>query len=75
MSEPWKQDELTTLEAELRRALQHQRAAYEQMRETQSALETLLERAQHLLRRARQTQSTPEGAIPEARTPAVAEEP
>ena len=59
MSEPWEQDELTTLEAELRRALQHQRAAYEQMRETQSALEALLERAQRLLGRTRDAHPAP----------------
>jgi len=38
-----------TMQAELRSALQHQRAAYQQMLETQRELERLMERAQHLL--------------------------
>jgi hypothetical protein len=40
-----------TMQAELRSALQHQRAAYQQMLETQRELELLMERAQHLLAR------------------------
>lgn len=53
MNDPLKQDEMATLEAELRRALQHQRAAYERMQETQTAVEGLLQRAQMLLTRVR----------------------
>ncbi|CAN5729245.1 hypothetical protein BH23GEM6_BH23GEM6_21570 [soil metagenome] len=45
------QTEWETLQAELRSAVQHQRAAYEQMIETQQELERLMERAHHLLAR------------------------
>jgi hypothetical protein len=47
--EPLSQDEVSTLRAELRQALQLQRAAYEQMLEAQSALEEVTARARHLL--------------------------
>ena len=47
--EPLGQDEWDTLQAELRQALQLQRAAYEQMLEAQSALEEVTARARHLL--------------------------
>jgi hypothetical protein len=47
--EPLGQDEWSTLQAELRQALQLQRAAYEQMLEAQSALEEVTARARHLL--------------------------
>ena len=46
---PSPEDELRTLEADLRRALQHQHAEYERVRETQREIETLLERARALL--------------------------
>jgi hypothetical protein len=48
--EPLEQDEDTTLEAELRQALQHQRAAIEQARETQAHLERLIALARVLLK-------------------------
>jgi hypothetical protein len=51
MSDPLDQDEMLTLEAELRQALQHRRAALEQLRETQHSLGELLKRASHLLER------------------------
>ncbi len=47
--DPLAQDEGPTLEAELRQALQHQRAAIEQARETQVQLERLIARAGKLL--------------------------
>jgi hypothetical protein len=47
--EPLEQDEGMTLEAELRQALQHQRAALEHARETRSQLERLIARARMLL--------------------------
>ena len=47
--EPLSQDERKTLEAELRQAMQLQRAAYEQMLEAQSALLEVAARARHLL--------------------------
>jgi hypothetical protein len=49
--DPLGQEEIGTLEAELREALQHQRAAVERMRETQTEVETLLRRARELLER------------------------
>jgi hypothetical protein len=49
MSEPLEQGEWTTLDAELRAALQHQRAAYEQMMEAQRALDEVVARAKHLV--------------------------
>jgi hypothetical protein len=52
VSDPLEQEELRTLEAELRAALQHQRAAYERLAETQRAIEDLLARARSLLDRA-----------------------
>lgn len=45
------EDELRTLEADLRRALQHQHAEYERVRETQRDIEALMERARALLER------------------------
>jgi hypothetical protein len=54
VSGPLEQEELRTLEAELREALQHQRAAYERMVETQRAVEDLLARARSLLDRSRE---------------------
>jgi hypothetical protein len=47
--EPLEQDEGVTLEAELRQAMQHRRAAIEQARETQAQLESLIARARVLL--------------------------
>lgn len=49
MMNPREQSEWETLQAEIRSALQHQRAAYEQMIETQAEVEALLERARSLL--------------------------
>lgn len=49
MPGPHEQDDWTTLEAELRQAVQHQQAAYEQMRETQREVEALMARARELL--------------------------
>jgi acyl-CoA reductase-like NAD-dependent aldehyde dehydrogenase len=49
MSDPLEQGEWSTLEAELRQALQHQKAAYEQMMETQREVEELLARARKAL--------------------------
>ena len=46
---PLSQDERETLEAELRQAMQLQRAAYEQMLEAQSALLEVTARARNLL--------------------------
>ena len=48
------EEELVTLEAELRRALQHQRAEMERAREAQEELSRLIERARGALERARQ---------------------
>jgi hypothetical protein len=48
MTDPLEQGEWTTLEAELRQALQHQRAAYEQMQEAQRALDEVVARAKKL---------------------------
>jgi hypothetical protein len=50
--DPIVQDEMETLQAELREALQHQRAAVERMEETQAEVKALLERARKLLHRA-----------------------
>jgi hypothetical protein len=47
--DPLSQDERRTLEAELRQAVQLQRAAYEQMLEAESALREVTARAQRLL--------------------------
>jgi hypothetical protein len=46
---PLEQEELTTLEAELRAAIQHRHAALERVREAQREMEELLERARTLL--------------------------
>jgi hypothetical protein len=51
MSEPTDQNEIETLEAELRSALQHQRAAYERLQETQHDVYALVVRARALLQR------------------------
>lgn len=48
------QDDWSTLQAELREAVQHQRAAYEQMLERQRELEAAVERARVLLERMRE---------------------
>jgi hypothetical protein len=47
--DPLGQDEIETLQAELRQALQHQRAALEHMAETQAELRRLMDRARGLL--------------------------
>jgi enamine deaminase RidA (YjgF/YER057c/UK114 family) len=52
MIDPDEQDEMRTLEAEFRQALQHRRAALEQLGETQQSLDELLARARRLLRSA-----------------------
>jgi phage shock protein A len=52
--DPATQDELVTLEAELRRALQHQRAEMERAREAQEEVSRLIERARAALERARE---------------------
>lgn len=49
-ADPLAQGELETLHAELRQALQYQRAAYEQMLEAQREVVELQARAQRLLR-------------------------
>ena len=46
---PHDQEELATLEAELREAVQHRHAELERMREAQAELEALLARARRLL--------------------------
>jgi hypothetical protein len=51
--DPGAQDDLVTLEAELRRAVQHQRAEMERAREAQEELSRLIERARTALERAR----------------------
>ena len=51
--DPAAQDDVMTLEAELRRALQHQRAEMERAREAQEELSRLIERARGALDRAR----------------------
>lgn len=43
--------DLSALQAELRQALQHRRAALERVRETQAELEALIERARRALER------------------------
>ncbi|HEX8276513.1 MAG TPA: hypothetical protein VF615_27985 [Longimicrobiaceae bacterium] len=55
MSEPLQQDEWSTLEAELRRAVQHRQAAFEQMQETQREVEELMARARRLLTQVQET--------------------
>ena len=45
------EEDLRTLEADLRRALQHQHAEYERMREMQREIERLMERARALIER------------------------
>jgi hypothetical protein len=47
--EPKEAAELDGLEAELREAIQHRRAALERVRETQAELERLIERAKRLI--------------------------
>ncbi len=47
--EPLGQGEIETLHAELRAALQHQRAAVERVKETQAEVEALMRRARELL--------------------------
>jgi acyl-CoA reductase-like NAD-dependent aldehyde dehydrogenase len=47
--EPIEQGEIETLEAELRAALQQQRAAVERVQETQAEVEALIRRARELL--------------------------
>lgn len=51
--DPMRQDETLTLQAELRRALQHQRAAHQQAQETREELQRLLDRARNILERRR----------------------
>jgi hypothetical protein len=53
------QGEWETLQAELRSALQHQRAAYVRMVETQRELQRLMERARRLISTAEQARSAP----------------
>jgi hypothetical protein len=48
MRNPLEQDEQTTLQAQLREALQHQRAALERFREAREDLEQVLERAREM---------------------------
>jgi hypothetical protein len=48
MRNPLEQDEQTTLQAQLREALQHQRAALERFREAREDLEQVLERARQM---------------------------
>ncbi len=62
MSEPLEQDEWSTLEAELRQALQHRSAAYEQLREIQEEMRRLMERARAVLDRARASRGEGAGA-------------
>ena len=50
MSAP-SEDELDTLDADLRRARQHRHAEFERMREMQREVEALIERARALLER------------------------
>jgi uncharacterized coiled-coil DUF342 family protein len=57
MSEPLQQDEWSTLEAELRRAVQHRQAAFEQMQETQREVEALMARARQLLTQVQETRA------------------
>ena len=45
------EEELRTLEADLRDALQHRHAEYERIREMQREIEALMERARTLLER------------------------
>jgi hypothetical protein len=49
--DPVGQSEVETLQAELREALQHQRAALERVQETQVEVEALMRRARDLLAR------------------------
>lgn len=51
MNNPIEQGDDATLEAEVRRSLQHQAAAYERMRETQRELDALVRRARELIAR------------------------
>lgn len=49
--EPFAQEDAATLEAELRQALQHQRAAQQRAEETREEMRLLMERARELLNR------------------------
>ena len=49
MSDPRRQDEMTTLHAELRRALQHQAAEYERLAEVHVQVEDAMLRARAVL--------------------------
>jgi hypothetical protein len=49
MMDPGKQSEWATLQAELRSAVQHQRAAYARLIETQREVQNLMDRARRLL--------------------------
>jgi hypothetical protein len=55
MNDPVGQSEIETLQAELRSAVQHRNAAYEQMQETQRAVHEVVLRAQALLAKVRAT--------------------
>lgn len=78
MSEPFQQDEWSTLEAELRRAVQHRQAAFEQMQETQREVEALMARARRLLTQTQQTREAlarSDGAVDDAAAAPDATEP
>ena len=64
-NEPLEQDEGVTLDAELRRAIQHRRAAQERAAETREELRLLLERAREIL----------EGASGHPSQPSASEQP
>lgn len=71
--DPFAQDDAVTLEAELRQALQHQRAAFEQAEETREEMRRLMERARDLLKRTRSStaSSPPADGEPENGPPAA----
>ena len=53
--DPLLQDEALTLEAELRQALQHRRAAQQKVEQTRAELDVLMERARDILARRGET--------------------
>lgn len=63
MNRPPEPADFATLEAELRSAIQHRRAACERLQETQHELRTLLQRARALLER---SAARPHAAAPPA---------
>ena len=64
MNDPLEQDEWSTLEAQLREALQHQRAAYEQLQERQRDVDEVMARARARIARNARRAALPRGVEP-----------